>query len=200
MTYDNTGSRGGKLSKSSSQKLKLKQKRSSSAKRSNKPRIILTTTDDVKGDNGRRNIEEETDIRGYRDISNRSRSDAHLGEDKCLEELINAMKEQIKLETELETMRQDMALIVDFDIHNAFHYFDKDGKGYLNSIDIGNILQELSIAPLQDDILLFIRRYDPNLDCRITYFIYIYIHYIVYIGIKTFGRRLCPEQKSMPSY
>ena len=80
-----------------------------------------------------------------------------------------AMKEQIKLETELESMRQDMSLLVDFDIHNAFHYFDKEGKGYLNTNDINVVLEDLSITPLQDDILLFIRRYDPNLDSKITY-------------------------------
>ena len=120
-----------------------------------------------------------------------------LGEEKCLEELINAMKEQIKLETELESMRQDMSLLVDFDIHNAFHYFDKEGKGYLNTNDINVVLEDLSITPLQDDVFLFISRYDPNLDCRMTYNIYIYI-YIV--DMKTFGKLLCHEQRNMRNY
>ena len=168
-TFDRSS---GSLSKSPPNQRRTK-KRSSSAKRE-KPRIILSSTTNPSNRASREGSLQINGNLGHEGSEGSFRGGngnlgGKLGEEKCLEELINAMKEQIKLETELESMRQDMSLLVDFDIHNAFHYFDKEGKGYLNTNDINVVLEDLSITPLQDDILLFIRRYDPNLDSKITY-------------------------------
>ena len=100
-----------------------------------------------------------------------------ISEEECKAELLRGVREQIRLEIELEKAKEELALLGDFDLKRTFTYFDIDNKGFISSNDILKVLDDLSIIPQQDDVYLFVHRYDDNLDAILRY-IYIYIYYL----------------------
>ena len=85
------------------------------------------------------------------------------------EELVSALKEQIKLEKELEDAKIRLANMQDFNLMDAFQMLDKHSKGWVTGPEIHEALNELGIYPHKDDVYLFVRRYDKDSDGRILY-------------------------------
>jgi Ca2+-binding EF-hand superfamily protein len=86
-----------------------------------------------------------------------------------LSELVNAFKEQISLDRELESIRQELSLRADFTLMDAFKMIDESGKGYIASYDIEGILNYLSIPLYPDNVYLLIKHYDRDQDGKITF-------------------------------
>ena len=85
------------------------------------------------------------------------------------EELINAFREYIRLERELEEAKARLAAQPDFNLMDAYQMLDKYSKGWITAPEIVESLGELGAYPHKDDVFLFVRRYDKDGDGRILY-------------------------------
>ena len=59
--------------------------------------------------------------------------------------LIYALKDQIRIEGDLETAKHNIALKHDFNLYDAFRLFDKYNLGYLTKYDLQDGLAKLGI-------------------------------------------------------
>ena len=80
------------------------------------------------------------------------------------EKLMNAFKEQIELEKDLEFYKEKLALRTDFNLFDGFRLIDVDRKGWLSKYDLQNTLKTLHIYSSVDEIFLFFKRYDTDND------------------------------------
>jgi len=85
------------------------------------------------------------------------------------EELIAALREQIRHERELEDAKIRLAAQPDFNLMDAFQVLDKHSKGWVTGPEIIEALGDLGSFPHKDDVYLFVRRYDKDSDGRILY-------------------------------
>jgi len=83
--------------------------------------------------------------------------------------LVEALKEQIDLDKDLELCKQDLALRADFNILDAFRIFDVQGKGCLSISELESGIQELGIVLNLSDLHLCIRQFDKRSDGKIRY-------------------------------
>jgi Ca2+-binding EF-hand superfamily protein len=84
-------------------------------------------------------------------------------------ELVRAFKEQIALENELEDAKNRLALQSDFNLPDAFDLLDRHLLGSLTSSELADSLASNSIYAISEDVYLFVKRYDRNLDGRIHF-------------------------------
>ena len=80
------------------------------------------------------------------------------------EQLAQALKEQIELDKELETIKVDLALRRDFNLLDTFKFFDFGGEGRIGKKDLKDGLNELGIYPTSDELYLVLRKYDKDND------------------------------------
>lgn len=85
------------------------------------------------------------------------------------EELVQALKEQLKQEKELEEMKVTLAACPDFNLMDAFQVIDKHSKGWVTGPEITEALAEFGVHPHKDDVYLWVRRYDADSDGRLLY-------------------------------
>jgi Ca2+-binding EF-hand superfamily protein len=84
-------------------------------------------------------------------------------------ELVRAFKEQIALENELEDAKNRLALQSDFNLPDAFDLLDRHLLGSLTSGDLSDALSSNGVYAVSEDVSLFVKRYDRNLDGRLNY-------------------------------
>jgi Ca2+-binding EF-hand superfamily protein len=84
-------------------------------------------------------------------------------------ELVRAFKEQIALENELEDAKNRLALQTDFNLPDAFDLIDRHLLGNLTSGDLSDSLASNGVYAVSEDVQLFVKRYDRNLDGRLNY-------------------------------
>eukprot|EP01017_Pseudomicrothorax_dubius_P035761 TRINITY_DN5056_c0_g1_i1.p1 TRINITY_DN5056_c0_g1~~TRINITY_DN5056_c0_g1_i1.p1 ORF type:complete len:597 (+),score=162.32 TRINITY_DN5056_c0_g1_i1:82-1872(+) len=82
---------------------------------------------------------------------------------------LKVLMEFVSMDKEVERLKQDLALRVDFNLMDAFHYFDEEGKGFVHLSRFESKLQSLGIYPNRDDVYLLIRRYDKDNDGRLRF-------------------------------
>jgi hypothetical protein len=85
------------------------------------------------------------------------------------EELIQAFKEIIRLEKEVEEEKIKLAALPDFNLMDAFQIIDKHSKGWVTGPEMIEALSEFGTYPHKDDVYLFVRRYDKDSDGRLLY-------------------------------
>jgi Ca2+-binding EF-hand superfamily protein len=85
------------------------------------------------------------------------------------EELVCALKEQLKLEKELEDAKITLTTCADFNLMDAFQVVDKHSKGWITGPELIEALAEFGSFPHKDDVYLFVRRYDSDSDGRLLY-------------------------------
>jgi Ca2+-binding EF-hand superfamily protein len=85
------------------------------------------------------------------------------------EELVAALKEQLKSEKELEEMKITLASCPDFNLMDAYQVIDKYGKGWVTGPDMTEALGEYGSFPHKDDVYLFVRHYDADSDGRLLF-------------------------------
>ena len=81
------------------------------------------------------------------------------------EELVRAFKDMINNSRLLESTKNDLALRFDFNLYDAFRYFDFYGTGaYISSKQFEEGLAALKIFPTRDQVSLFFKRFDTDYD------------------------------------
>ena len=83
--------------------------------------------------------------------------------------LIEAIREQISLERDIEGFRQDLALKSDFNLLDGFRVFDTLSKGFVTMTELQDGLRTLNLYPTLEELNLFMRRYDKDSDGRLRY-------------------------------
>lgn len=85
------------------------------------------------------------------------------------EELVQGLREQLRMEQELEESRTRLAQQPDFNLMDAFQMLDKYSKGWITAPELLESLNEIGSFPHKDDVFLFVRRYDRDSDGRLLY-------------------------------
>jgi Ca2+-binding EF-hand superfamily protein len=79
------------------------------------------------------------------------------------EELVKAFKEIINNSRLLESTKNDLASRLDFNLYDAFRYFDFHGTGaYISSKQFEEGLADLNVIPTRDQVALFYKRLDTD--------------------------------------
>lgn len=71
----------------------------------------------------------------------------------------------ISLEREIETSKTSLTLKADFNLTDCFKIFDVNYRGSIGSLELREGLSAIGVYPTQDEIDLFIARYDKS-GCR----------------------------------
>ena len=82
---------------------------------------------------------------------------------------LNLLKNQIKLDKEVEIQKENLFSNLKFNTIDAFKLFDKDGNNFITIEEFQTVIDRMSIAASADKILLKIMRYDKDNDNRIDY-------------------------------
>jgi Ca2+-binding EF-hand superfamily protein len=85
------------------------------------------------------------------------------------DELVRALREQISFEKELENAKIQLISKADFNLFDAFRIFDIDSRGVISIHDLKSGLSEIGIFPSNEDLELYVKRYDKNYDGRLTF-------------------------------
>jgi len=62
-----------------------------------------------------------------------------------------------------------LAVKSDFNLLDSFRFFDVKGKGYINRIDLENGLKKFGIYSTNNELYLFMRKYDSDNDSLLKY-------------------------------
>jgi Ca2+-binding EF-hand superfamily protein len=86
------------------------------------------------------------------------------------EELVKAFKDVISSSRLLESAKNDLALRFDFNLYDAYRYFDFYGTGaYISSKQFEQGLADLGVFPTRDQVSLFFKRFDTDYDGLLRY-------------------------------
>lgn len=85
------------------------------------------------------------------------------------DELVRALKEYIELERELESAKTSLTLKSDFNLFDLFNLHDTNRNGVVCSHEIRDGLACIGVYPTNDEIDLFLQRYDRNGDRRLNF-------------------------------
>lgn len=73
------------------------------------------------------------------------------------------------MDREVEQARVDVASRSDFNTYDAFRMFDLDGYGRITQDDLKCGLADIGVHSTHEDIALFFRRYDRDMDGRLDF-------------------------------
>ena len=82
---------------------------------------------------------------------------------------MEAIKELISLEHELEISKQNLALRADFNLYDAFKIFDPTNYGSVALIDIQDAFNAYGVFISREESDLILQRYDNNKDARLSF-------------------------------
>jgi Ca2+-binding EF-hand superfamily protein len=74
----------------------------------------------------------------------------------------------IRIENEVESQKTSLALKSDFNLTDAFKIFDRDYRGTVTSYELRDGLSAIGVFPTQEELDLFITRYDTTGDRRLN--------------------------------
>lgn len=75
----------------------------------------------------------------------------------------------IAQERDVESGKTSLALKADFNLPDAFHIFDQSHRGMISIPDIRDGLSAIGVYPTNDELELFMTRYDTNGDRRLSF-------------------------------
>mmetsp|Transcript_31612 Transcript_31612/g.28759 ORF Transcript_31612/g.28759 Transcript_31612/m.28759 type:complete len:573 (-) Transcript_31612:843-2561(-) len=84
-------------------------------------------------------------------------------------QLATALKEQMDVDRDLQTQLNELALRTDFNLLDAFRFFDKDGKGSVTKTEFKLGCNEFGLFPTYDEIYLVMRKYGNEHDQLMRY-------------------------------
>lgn len=93
--------------------------------------------------------------------SKKVQSPAKLAEEDAL---AKSLKEQLELDKELETCKNELSLRGDFNLLDAFRFFDQTGKGYVTKTELKEGFNHFEIFPTNSESYLIMRKYDRDND------------------------------------
>lgn len=80
------------------------------------------------------------------------------------EQLAKALKIQMELDTDIECLKNDLALKSDFNLLDIFRIFDIREQGYITIGDFERVLREFNVFPSLEKLKLVFRRFDKDDD------------------------------------
>ena len=83
--------------------------------------------------------------------------------------LARALKEQIDLDRQLEDQKNQLALKSDFNLLDAFRFFDVDGRGAITKTELKEGFNQFDVFPTNDEAYLVMRKFDKDNDGLIRY-------------------------------
>ena len=84
------------------------------------------------------------------------------------DEMINGLRAMIGGENDVEREKINLALKPDFNMVDAFQIFDSNRDGRVDQFELREGLAAIGVFPTQDEIDLFIKRYDTSGDRRLN--------------------------------
>ena len=84
------------------------------------------------------------------------------------DELVNSLRDWIRIENELESQKTACAIKPDFNLTDAFKIFDRDYRGTITAYELREGLSAIGVFPSSDEVDLFISRYDTTGDRRLN--------------------------------
>ena len=84
------------------------------------------------------------------------------------DELVQSLRDMIRIENELESQKTSCAIKSDFNLTDAFKIFDRDYRGTITSYELRDGLSAIGVFPSSDEVDLFITRYDTTGDRRLN--------------------------------
>ena len=85
------------------------------------------------------------------------------------EHLKTIFKVQLELQGRIERIKVSLSLKTDFNMIDAFRIFDRDGKGTATTYEIQAGLQELGLQVTDQELALFMKRFDKDGDNKLRY-------------------------------
>ena len=73
----------------------------------------------------------------------------------------------VNLDTNVEILRESLALKSDFNLKEIFNYFDFSGRNSISLIDFREVLKDFDIYASAEELKLVFKRFDVNLDGRL---------------------------------
>jgi len=83
--------------------------------------------------------------------------------------LIEALKQFIQIEKELEAGKQDLSLRPDFNLLDFFRTFDVEGRGSISSSELCEGMRRYGIYANKEELYLFLRRFDRDNDGKLKF-------------------------------
>ena len=84
------------------------------------------------------------------------------------DELVQSLRDLIRIENDIEAEKTRLALKADFNLIDAFKIFDQPHRGFITAHVLKEGLGAIGVYPTDNDIDLWIQRYDSSGDRRIT--------------------------------
>jgi len=78
--------------------------------------------------------------------------------------LAKSLREQIDLDKQLENQKNDLAMRSDFNLLDAFRFFDIHGKGYITKSELKEGYNQFDIYPTNNELYLVMRKFDKDND------------------------------------
>ena len=103
--------------------------------------------------------------------NNNLKSFKNKGVGQQIEEVVELMGFFLKIEKNYEELKQELAMMNDFNLFDLFNVFDSTGKGYVLPSEFEFGLNEMQIYPEKEEIMVFILALNPKNDGKIMYFI-----------------------------
>jgi Ca2+-binding EF-hand superfamily protein len=85
------------------------------------------------------------------------------------DELINGLRDMIRVENDIEREKTKLAGNPDFNLTDAFKMFDTNYNGYVCTTELREGLAAIGIFPTSEELDLFITRYDTSGDRRLNF-------------------------------
>lgn len=85
------------------------------------------------------------------------------------DQLARALKEQIELERDNEDIKNQLALRSDFNLLDAFRFFDIDSRGYITKNELKEGFNYFGVFPTNDEVYLIFRKLDTDNDGLLRY-------------------------------
>lgn len=80
------------------------------------------------------------------------------------ETLAKILKEQIGLESNIESLRRELAMKSSFSTLDAFKFFDIDGKGFISCREFEDMVLKIGVYPSTEELCLIMKKYDKDRD------------------------------------
>lgn len=83
--------------------------------------------------------------------------------------LVEALKQFIHIEKDLEASKQDLSLRPDFNLLDFFRTFDVEGRGSISSSELAEGMRKYGIYANKEELYLFLRRFDRDNDGKLKF-------------------------------
>ena len=108
-------------------------------------------------------------------------------------QLINAFKQQIIYQREIEQWKKKLALLPDFNLMDVFLIFDEKGRGFFTRNEFEKGLLKLDFFPTLQQMNLLFKYFDQNSQSLIQY--YSMVGVVNFNRFSDFAKSLFPTKK-----